>query len=259
MADALDLIHRPPRTWSACRTGDAEVWVACKVAKLSRALPLDRVWIVDQAVAVVLATESAGRVLDVAEAKVVEADPARHEQQAEEARERLFAAVGQSDEDDLRMVVARLTAPDAAGVDAVLERVAEMLLTSNPDASLDERRSMAMGYFGRLGQLFTLLLRGVEDLEDLDSSDLPRAWTVPTDLLAALRNPEIATRLAPQAVLYVHLHEAAILGEDGVARVEGFGPQTLSQLQTLLARTNLVIKPVIDLGSPRPHHRLRAS
>src|SRR3954452_18325877 len=44
MADVLDLIHRLPATWAVCRTGAAEVWVARKVASLSRGVPLDRVW-----------------------------------------------------------------------------------------------------------------------------------------------------------------------------------------------------------------------
>jgi hypothetical protein len=49
-------------------------------------------------------------------------------------------------------------------------------------------------------------------------------------------------------VLYVHLHEAAILGADGVTRVEGLGPRSLSQLQALLGRTQLRVQPVIDLS-----------
>ena len=46
----------------------------------------------------------------------------------------------------------------------------------------------------------------------------------------------------------MHLHEAAILGADGVTRIEGLGPRTLSQLQELLGRTHLRVQPVIDLS-----------
>jgi hypothetical protein len=49
-------------------------------------------------------------------------------------------------------------------------------------------------------------------------------------------------------VLYVHLHQAAVHGAGGVARVEGLGPVTLTGLQALLARTALVVKPVLDLS-----------
>jgi hypothetical protein len=202
-------------------------------------------WIVDQAVARMIAPEATRRTQDVADAKIVEADPARAEEKAEQARERRFAAVGQSDEDELRMVVARVTAADAAGVDAVLARVAEILLVSHPDASLDERRSMAMGYFGRLGELFALLLR---DAVDTDPEDLASALALPAEVLELLRDPAIAARIAPQSVLYVHLHEAGLLSGEGVARVEGLGPHTLSQLQVLLAGRTVVVTPVIDLS-----------
>ena len=37
-------------------------------------------------------------------------------------------------------------------------------------------------------------------------------------------------------------------GAGGIARVEGLGPMTLSSLQSLLARTRLTVKPVLDLA-----------
>ena len=70
---------------------------------------------------------------------------------------------------------------------------------------------------------------------------------VPADLLDALREVDLSP-LAPKAVLYVHLHQAAVHGAGGVARVEGLGPVTLTGLHALLARTRLVVKPVIDLS-----------
>ena len=73
---------------------------------------------------------------------------------------------------------------------------------------------------------------------------------VPADLLDALREVDLSP-LAPKAVLYVHLHQAAVHGAGragGVARVEGLGPVTLTGLHALLARTDLVVKPVIDLS-----------
>ncbi len=246
MADALDLVHRMPQTWAVCRNGLAEVWVACRVAKLARHLPLDRMWIVDQAVARMIATESAWRTLAVAEAKIIEADPARHEQQVQESSERRFAAVGRSDDDQMRMVVARVTSAEGAGIDAVLARVAEILETTDPDASLDERRSIAMGYLGRPAELIALLLRGVDPHTEPD--DVARALALPAEVLALLRDPAIGPRIAPQATLYVHLHETTLLTGEGVARVEDLGPVTVSQLQLLLARHHVTVQPVIDLA-----------
>lgn len=248
MADVLDLQHRLPLTWAVCKAGDAEVWVARLVAARSRHLPLDRVWIVDQAVARMIAHEAASRTLSVADAKIVEADPAAHEEKVDQANEQRFAVVGQSDDDGMRMVVGKVTAADGAAIDAVLERVAEILLTSHPDATLDERRSMALGYFGRLGELIVMLLRGVEP--GTQTADLARAYAIPAEVLELLRDPKIAARLAPQATLYVHLHEHTVRGGDGdgIARVEGLGAHTLTQLHTLLAGHHVTVKPVIDLA-----------
>ena len=49
---------------------------------------------------------------------------------------------------------------------------------------------------------------------------ISRALAFPADLLTALRAVDLRP-LAPRAVLHVHLHEAALHGTPGVARVEG--------------------------------------
>jgi hypothetical protein len=82
-------------------SGAAEPWVARRVAKLSRHLPLDCVHVVDAAVARVIARESAGRVLDLAAAKIIEAAPGLHEQRLEEERRRRFVALSRGDESGL--------------------------------------------------------------------------------------------------------------------------------------------------------------
>jgi hypothetical protein len=83
------------------------------------------------------------------------------------------------------------------------------------------------------------------DPEPADAAN--RALAFPADLLEALRAADLSA-LASKTVLYVHLHEAALQGLPGVARVEGLGPVGLDQLAELLARTDLTVKPVIDLA-----------
>ena len=68
LADVLDLRHRLPRTWAVVEELQCDVWVARKVASLSRKLSEDAVHIVDLAVADAIAGESPGRVLELAEA-----------------------------------------------------------------------------------------------------------------------------------------------------------------------------------------------
>jgi antitoxin (DNA-binding transcriptional repressor) of toxin-antitoxin stability system len=245
-ADTLDLIHRLPETWALCVTGVAEIGVARRVAKLSRHLPADRVGVVDRAVARIIAHEAGGRVLAVAEAKIIAADPGLHQERVEAERRRRYVSSSRTDEFGLRTVIARVEAGDAVWVEAIVARVAEILAPRHPEATADELRSIAFGWLARPAELLRLLLEHRDPQEELDLEP-SRAMAFPADLLDALRAVDLSP-LAPRAVLYVHLHEAAVRGAGGVARVEGLGPVTLTGLQSLLARTRLTVKPVLDLS-----------
>ena len=76
-ADALDLKHRMPLFWAAVLDLRIEVWLARKIARMARKLGKDHVGLVDAAVTVAV-HESPGRLLEIAEAKVIEADPDLH-------------------------------------------------------------------------------------------------------------------------------------------------------------------------------------
>src|SRR3954470_15272489 len=178
LADVLDLIHRLPSVWDRCRAGEAEIGVARRVAKLSRHLPADRVGLVDRAVARVIDHESGGRVLAVAEAKIVEADPALHEARAEAERRRRYVSSGRTDEFGLRTVIARVEAGDAVWVEAIVARVAEIIGPRYPDAGADEVRSIAFGWLARPADLLTLLLEHRDPQEELDL-DPSRATAFP--------------------------------------------------------------------------------
>jgi len=58
IADVQDLMYRLPQVWALTRELGCPVWVARKVARLSRRLPLARVGVVDAAVAAAVATEA---------------------------------------------------------------------------------------------------------------------------------------------------------------------------------------------------------
>jgi hypothetical protein len=263
LADVLDLEHRLPLIWAVCRRGEAEVWVARRIAKLSRHLPLDTVGVVDSALSRMIATEGIGRVLEVAAAKIIEADPALHDQACEAERRRRYIGLGRTDELGLRTLIARLESGDAAAVDAIVHRVAEIIEPLHPGAHPDELRAIAFGWLARPTELLTLLLEHTVPADDHgpdqepdheadhepdpNEPDAPRALAFPADLLDALRQVDLSP-LRPKAVLHVHLHEAVLRGTEGVARVEGLGPVTLIRLAELLARTNLRVQPVKDLS-----------
>lgn len=73
-ADALDLRHRLPRVWRCVQDLRIPAWAARKVAGLSRELSQDAAEVVDVAVAAA-ADQAPNRILAIAEAKVIEADP----------------------------------------------------------------------------------------------------------------------------------------------------------------------------------------
>jgi hypothetical protein len=270
LVDTLNLVHRMPETWKVLETGAAEVHIARRVAKLSAHLPLAVMPVVDHAVARIIAHESGGRVLEVAEAKIIEADPALHEARVEAEKRRRYVTSSRTDEFGLRTVIARCEAGDVVWVEAMVSRVAEIIAPLHPDATPDELRSIAFGWLARPAELLALLLEHRDEQETLDldlGPDTPetqetpgtaetehnRAMAMPADLLDALRELDLSP-LAPKSVLYVHLHQAAVNGAAGAARVEGLGPQTYASLAELLARTDLVVKPVIDL-----HDRVRTT
>jgi hypothetical protein len=76
-ADALDLRHRLSLLWEAVQHLKVPVWVARKVAGMSRELSKDAAGLVDAAVAAAV-DQSPGRILAIAEAKVIEADIEAH-------------------------------------------------------------------------------------------------------------------------------------------------------------------------------------
>ena len=246
VADSLDLRHRLPLTLARVVALQADLWLARKVASMSRRLSAEAVGVVDAAVAAAIVGQSPGRVLSIAEAKVVEADLPAYEREWAEQRTKRYVGLGRTDEHGLKHLIARITAGDAHWIDAMLERIAD-ILSQRPEhdgptpTTRDELRSIAMGWLARPAELLELLLEHGDEGES-------RATAFPDALLDALRDAD-PKRMRPTSILYVHLHEAALTGSaSGVARVEGLGPMTLTALHDLLATCTVVVKPVIDLA-----------
>ena len=208
----------------------------------------------------IIGRESGGRVLAVAEAKIIEADPALHEERVEAERRRRYVSSGRTDEFGLRTVIARVEAGDAVWVEATVARVAEIIAPLTPTRPRTRSgRSRSGGWPAPPSSSSCCWSTATPKKSSTWTRDEPsRATAFPADLLDALRDADLSP-LAPKAILYVHLHEAAIHGAGGaVARVEGLGPVTLTGLQSLLARTALTVQAGARPVRPGPHHRLRA-
>lgn len=218
VADALDLRHRLPRWWQAVQELHLEPWLARKAAALSRPLDQFRVMVVDAALPDDIAEISPARLLDIVRAKVIEADPARHARLLEAEKKRRYVSLSQTDEFGLRHVIARVHAGDAVWIDAMVERVADLIADRFPsDTTRDVLRSEAFGWLARPEELLALLHGG--------ESPTPRQ----------------------QAVLHVHLSEAAVGTDTAVARVEGIGPILSRQVVEWLRHCHVSVQPVVDL------------
>ncbi|MCW2794914.1 hypothetical protein [Nocardioides sp.] len=246
IADALDARHRLPITWTVFLDGGCEGWVIRKVATLTRDLTAEQAALVDAAVAAAIATEAPGRVLRIAEAKVIEADTAAHAAALEAKRRARHVSFTASDEHGLRHLIAHLEAGDAVWLDAVIDRLADLLgerrdlIPDLPgDCSKDELRAVALGWLARPEDAYALLT-GTYPTPEQPAAVEPETEPV---------EPNTTRSTRQQAVVYVHLHQAAIDGiASGVARVEDVGALLLAQLRELLGHTNITLAPLIDLN-----------
>ena len=236
VADALDLRHRLPELYTAVREGRVDVWAARKVASMTRKLDAAAAGLVDRAVTDAV-DQGNGRLLSIAEAKVIEADTdaARAERDAE--RRRRYVAVTRTDESGLRTVIAPVVPADAVWLDATVDRVADALdqrrdlVPDLPeDCTRDELRSVALGWLAHPDDVVALLAGEAE----------PRGHGAKT-----------------QAIVHVHLHQATLDSGDGVARVEGAGAMLLDELAGLLGHARVTLAPVIDLDDQHLGQRLR--
>ena len=234
MADVLDLRHRLPRTWEVVESLECEVWVARKVASMSRALDRAVGGIVDAAGADAMAGESPSRVLEVARAKVIEADPAAYASRLEEQLRRRFVSLSRIDDHGMQHVIAHVESGPALWVSNLVDRIADALDAHRDlvphlpaDVGRDELRAEAFGWLAHPERVLELLEPARGDLP-------PR-------------------RRRARAVVHVHLHEGA-LHQWGVARVEELGPLLLEQVRRLLGHAHVELKPVIDL-----HDRTRVN
>ena len=263
IADGLDLVHRLPQTWAVVAAGACEPWVARKVAVICRPLLSEQVVKVDRAVAKAIAGHAPSTVLEIARAKVIEADPETHRAEQERSRHQRYVSLSRSDEFGYRHLIARVTAGDAAWLDAMIDRIADILATTmGHDHNRDELRSIALGWLARPADLLKLLLEHTEDTEPTEDKDEGEhtdserpAWAPDhladtLDKLAAMSARRLA-KLRGRGRLFVHLTDEALRTRTGIARIEGVGPIDVRQLHEVLGHADVTVTPVLDLRMRR--------
>ncbi|WP_299055259.1 procyclic acidic repetitive family protein [uncultured Nocardioides sp.] len=202
-ADALDLRHRLPRTWRHVMDGQAEAWVARKVASISRAVPEAGMPVVDAAVAEAIIGVSPSRVLEIAEASVILADPDGHRARAAASRAKRYVGLGRADATGMRTLIARLATGDAVYVAAMVDRVADILTVQRAAAGLPEQtrdwlRAEAMGWLARPAELMALLVaHGADPADPATVGEEDNPHPVDEDWITQERRAEATRRGGP--------------------------------------------------------------
>jgi hypothetical protein len=266
IGDALDLQHRLRLIWAAVLAGQVPAYQARRIAAATRHLTAEQAGWVDDQIAPALGAISSGRLQNLLDAAIYEADPASAEEQAAAAAQERFVRLGRSSEHGLKMIIARATAGDAIWFKATIDRIADILaLRGDPDP-IDVRRSKAIGILAQPAEALQLLCQHQDDDWDglAEPADLAEEPCVVDDECPASdsdpadedthRSLQIAPppfnpdRARPRAVIYVHLSEEAVRAGSGLARVEDVGPVLLNRLHALLGdHCTINLKPVIDL------------
>jgi hypothetical protein len=220
IGDALELRHRLPLLWARIQDGDLPAWRGRKVAEHTQTLSIEGAAWVDRQIAPFAHRLSSGRVRELVDAALHRFGldhPEEFPSAAADLRDVDFAPVpgGQV------YVRALLDAVDGASLRDRVEEVAETLARCGDDASESVRRSRALGLLAH--PQLTL------------------------DLLAGDTHSPASTRGA-ELRLYVHMSAEDLETGRGVARVEGRGPVSLERVREWISKSDVVIRPVIDLS-----------
>ena len=229
MGDAIDLQIRLPHTWHAVAELRLDDWVARRIASKTRELTDDLARDVDEQVADHLGVLPPARLFAVVDARVVEADVKAADEKAARARTE-HGVWPTRDESRLDGVPSaetaglfiRGTASDLERFRGTVEHIASVLAESITDETVGQLRARAVGI-----------------LADPDGA---------VEFLAGRRPARGRT------TLYVHttLDQLTAPAGSGVARVEGLGPFTRTQLIRLLGHEHITVRPVLDLADQVP-------
>jgi len=208
--------------------------------------------------------------------RLVDVARRRFDPEAAEAAERSRADgrkvwVSEEMTDGTRTVVIEADALDVTAFDSTLSQIADSLaVLGDPDVQ-DVRRAKAVGIIadpqGTLDLYDTALRADAADAAETDAATTGDTDTDcvgdsagepgPTESTDRTRGADTDTgrlraggrarAVRPRIQLHVHLTAAAIKAGTGVARVEELGPATLVLVERWLGRSDITLKPVIDL------------
>ena len=243
LADALDLVHRLPGLWGCVHELEVAPWLARRVAELTRRLNIEAVGWVDRELSARIRSGRAHgtRTLDWLVAQAL----ATH--QPELVREREEAAKDSWDVTLSRGLTAADAAPEWAATSELHARGDTVDLTAFYDlVSAEAARLGRLGDTDPLGARKAKALGVIAGTQPTLDCDAPEAPDPP-----AQETPVAPRGAGARTVLYLHLSLAELVaGAAAGARygsVERLGPVTVERIREWAGRTQLTVRPVLDL------------
>ncbi|MFW6597717.1 DUF222 domain-containing protein [Propionibacteriaceae bacterium Y2011] len=157
IGDALDLRHRLPRLWSRICETEIEAWQARRIAQATRHLAKHEAGYVDAAIADQVGRLPWGRLQALVDAAIIEANPERAALADLVGKADKKVHVGQSDDHGLTTVYARVDAAAGIWLDAIIDRLADLLAAQGDESSKDNRRATALGLLAHPARAIQLL------------------------------------------------------------------------------------------------------
>ena len=216
VGQVLSCAWRLPNVWAAVMAGRLETWRATRIATLTHSLSFAACAFVDRNLFNASGVGWAQLDRLIAEA-IIRFDPERAEAERAAAADQRYFEIDEPNGNGLASVSGVLDAADAADLDDAIARRASLLGSLGSEASLDVRRSQAVGEIARADLML-----------DLDGAP------------------------ARRATLNIHITDTTLSGDNPVARWDD-RPISAEQVKEWLGSlATVVVRPVIDLAEHIP-------
>jgi hypothetical protein len=212
----LGCAWRLPNVWAAVMAGRLAPWRAERISDLVGPLSAEAAAFVDRQLYNASGVGWAQLDRLIAEA-IIRFDPERAEAEREAAADHRYFNIDEPNAQGLASINGLLDAADAHDLDDAVTRRATLLGTLGSEASLDVRRSQAVGELARAGLM-------------LDLEGTP----------------------ARKATINVHLTDATLAGDNPVARWNDRPISAVQVKEWLGSATSVVVRPVVDLAEHVP-------
>ncbi|WP_460807244.1 HNH endonuclease signature motif containing protein [Nocardioides salsibiostraticola] len=252
VAKVAELRYRLPLLWNAVEAGKIPAWKAIRVAECTYSLPEAGAHHVDRHLVLTAGSCSWAQVDRLVEEATARFDPEKAEEQRKRRadRRRFDIGLGHVGIDGVVQVDASLDLADALDLEAAIGSVAHQLLGLGCEESLDVRRSIAAGEIARA--------QGALDLDPGAGGFEARRPGAPHTSTNGDGDQRTSKPAPRTVVLHVHLTDAAIRGEDNVARCANTRtPITVEQVRSWCGQpdTRVIVRPILDVDQ---HHFVEA-